>query len=116
MIYLYYFSLLFSRILTMKYILLCRLEMQRPYKIIRSEERPMNILLVLKRYGDKEEFMSLLLIPHHLRQTFRDMKRLHVKIKGENVVMKLKFFGCKTFKGCMPIISISGKGIVKYLV
>jgi len=101
----------------MKYISLCRLEIQRPYKIIRSEERQMNnILLVLKGYGDTEEFMSLLLIPHHLRQTFGDTKRRHVEINGENVVMKLKFFGCNTFKGCMPIIRISGKGFVKYLV
>jgi len=68
----------------MKYLSLCRLDIQRPYKIIRSEERPMNnILLVLKGYVDKEEFMSLLLIPHHLRQTFRDVKRRHVEINGE---------------------------------
>ena len=101
----------------MKYFSLCRLEVQRPYKIIRSEKRPLNnILLFLKGYGDKEEFMSLLLIPHHLRRTFQEVKRRHEKINGEKAVMKLKYFGCNAFKGCMPIIRISGKGFVKYLV
>ena len=56
--------------------------LSRPYKIIRSEEKPLNnILLVLQGYGDTEEFMSLLLIPHHLRRTFQEVKRRECRNK-----------------------------------
>jgi len=63
-----------------RYRSLRRLEIQRPYKIVRSAEcANKKILFLIKGYGDEEEFMSLLLLPEHLLQAFRDAKRLNIE-------------------------------------
>jgi len=60
-----------------------QLEVQRPYKIVRSEERRDGNILLFLRGGEEEgEFMSLLL-PQTLIPAFQDAKSLNVEKHGE---------------------------------
>ena len=105
MIYLYYFS---NGSRNMKSIPLILLKPLTPYRIVRLRGNEMVAILHLQEAG-KEEFVSCMF--RDLIPKFREAMQQN---NGEVAGLKLKVYGLSV--GGKPIIRISGKRFVKYLV
>jgi len=106
MIYLYYFS---NASRNMKSIPLCPLKPLQPYRIVQLRGDDRVAIFHLKYAAQKEEFMCCMF--RDLIPKFREAVQQNI---GEVAGVKLKFNGC-TDAG-KPIIRISGKRFVRYLV
>ena len=93
----------------MKSVPLDLLKPMTPYKIVRLRGNEMVAILQLQEAG-KEEFVSCMF--RNLIPKFREAVQLN---NGEVVGLRLKSYGLSTVDG-KPIIRISGKRFVKYLV
>ena len=107
MIYLSIISL-FNGSRNMKCTSLRLLKPQQPYRIVHVQMDERLAIMHLKKAGS-EEFMCLMfrdLIPKFQEAIWMN--------NGESVGLKLKFYGCSNVG--TPIIRISGRRFVRYLV
>jgi len=87
---------------------LCLLKPLQPYKIVQFRGDDRVAILHLKE-ARNEEFISL-----EFRDLIPKFREAVQENNGEAVGLKLKFYGCSGVG--KPIIKISGKRLVRYLV
>jgi len=98
-----------------RYHSLGQLEVQRPEKIVRSEERRAGNILLFLRGGEEEgEFVSF--TPSNIDSGVSRCETPERRKTRRGCQIKVKIYGYTNFDGGNRIIRISGKGFTRYLV